>query len=72
MTLYNPQTQSKMKGRLIRCFTNINQAKLKQTSVCGKELLFDNPMIETTVVMDAATADWRRPSCSSMGMATGP
>lgn len=70
MTRHHPQTQSNRKGHLIRGFTNTNRAKLKQPSVCMKELLFDFPVIVTTAAITATTADWPRPSSSSTDMAT--
>lgn len=51
MTRHQPQIQSKMKGQLIRGFTNINKAKIEQTSACGEEMLSDYPVIEATAVV---------------------
>lgn len=51
MTRYQPQIQSKMKGQLIRGFTNINKAKLEQTLACGEEMLSDYSVIVTTAVV---------------------
>lgn len=55
MTQYQPQIQSKMKGQLIRGFTNINKAKLEQSLACGEEMLSDYPVIETTAVVTTTT-----------------
>lgn len=55
MTQYQPQIQSKMKGQLIRGFTNINKANLEQTSACGEQRLSDYPVIETAAVVTTTT-----------------
>lgn len=68
MTQYQPQIQSKIKGQLIRGFTNINKANLEQTSAYGEQMLSDYPVIETAaVVTTTTTKDRPCPSSPSMG-----
>lgn len=55
MTRYQPQIQSKMKGQLIRGFTNINKAQLQQSLAWREEILSDYAVMETAAVVTTTT-----------------
>lgn len=67
MTWYHLQTQSKMKGCLIRGSEISDKTELKQTSVCGKEVVSWH-VLEVVAVI--STTNQLHPWCMNMDTTT--